>query len=93
LGCNDRIGGALDRLFDELRGGVAGLVVERIQVTYPGDDDNVFFLRDGRGIDEVQIDTHPHGQLPFYPESDTNGLVETTEVTEALAIVRARLQG
>ena len=57
------------------------------------DDDNVFFLRDARGIDEVQIDTHPHGQTPFYLESDAHPMIETADVAEAVAIVQGWLQG
>ena len=92
-GPDDRTGGALDQLVDELRGRIEGLVVERLQVKHPADDDNVFFLRDGRGSDEVQIDTHPHGQPPFSLESDAHGPVRTADVAEAVAIVSTWLQG
>jgi hypothetical protein len=79
-------------LFDELRGCIDGLVVERLEAKHPADDDNVFFLRDARGIDEVQIDTHPHGQTPFYLESDAHRMVETADVAKAAAIIQAWLQ-
>jgi hypothetical protein len=92
-GPKDRTGGALDRLFDELRGRIDGLIVERLEVKHPADDDNVFFLRDRRGIDEVQIDTHPHGQTPFYLESDAHPMIESADVAEAVAIVQTWLQG
>jgi hypothetical protein len=87
-GPNDRTGGALDRLVDELRGGIDGLVVERLVAKYPADDDNVFFLRVGPGSD-----THPHGQPPFHLESDLHGPVQTADVAEAVAIASAWLQG
>jgi len=35
------------------------LIVERLSVTHPGDDDNVYFLGDERGPGRVQIDTLP----------------------------------
>ena len=80
-------------MVEELRGGIDGLVVERLVVKHPADDDNVFFLRVGPGSDEVQIDTHPHGQPPFNLESDLHGPVRTADVAEAVAIVSAWLQG
>jgi hypothetical protein len=92
-GSNDRTRGPLDRLFDDLRGRLDGLIVERLEVKHPADDDNVFYLRDARGIDEVQIDTHPHGQTPFYLESDAHPMIETADVAEAVAIVQSWLQG
>jgi hypothetical protein len=80
-------------LFDELRGRIDGLVVERLEVKYPADDDNVFFLEDARDVDQVQIDTYPHGQAPFYLQSDAHGVVETGDLAEAVAIVQAWLRG
>ncbi len=53
----------------------------------------MFSLRDARGLDEVQVDTHPDGQPPFYLEGDVRGPVESADVAEAAGIVRAWLQG
>jgi hypothetical protein len=46
------------------------LVVERLEVTHPGDDDNVYFLGKGTRYDLVQVDTRESGQPPFLIETD-----------------------
>jgi hypothetical protein len=72
-------------VLDELRRRVPGLVVERLQVTHPEDDDNVYFICDPRGLDRVQIDTRPNGQPPFLIEADER--YETNDATQASAII------
>jgi hypothetical protein len=85
----DRTGGPLDNLLDLLHHHHPDLVVERLGKTHPGDDDNVYYLRLGQTADIVQVDTGPHGQPPFTIEADDR--VDTTEPTEALAAIQARL--
>jgi len=87
----DRTGGPVDGLFDELRECIHGLMVERLEVTHAADDDNVWFLRATRGAVEVQIDTWPHGQTPFYIEAD-QGPVRTSDTAEAVALIRTWLE-
>ena len=76
-------------MLDELRCRVPGLVVERLVVRHPADDDNVFFIgdRDGRG--RVQVDTWPGGQPPFLIEDVERA--ETADPREAVALVCAGL--
>ena len=83
-GPGDLTGGPIDEVFVRLRVTVPGLVVERLQVTHPGDDDNVYFLGDERGLDRVQIDTGSGGQPPFLIEAAER--FETSDVVEAAAI-------
>jgi hypothetical protein len=49
---------------------VPELVVERLEVMYPADDDNVYFLGDEHGLDRVQIDTWPGGRPLFLVEAE-----------------------
>jgi hypothetical protein len=77
----DRTGGPLDELLDQLRAQTPGLIVERLRVTHAADDDNVYFIGDGGGLDRVQLYTAPDGQPTFYIES--GGLHKTADVSEA----------
>lgn len=82
----DRTGGPVDLLFDALRARVDGVVIERLDVPNPADDDNVWWVRSAEGA-EVQVDTHPDGQPPFYLEGDDNRRLEATEVEFAAETV------
>jgi hypothetical protein len=84
---DDLTGGPFDEILAQVREVVPGLVVERLQGSYPADDDNVYFLGDERGLDRVQIDTCPGGRPPFLVEAeDRDGeRFETSDVAEAAA--------
>jgi hypothetical protein len=84
----DRTGGSLDDILDALRQQYSDIVVERLDKTHPGDDDNVYFLGINQD-DTVQIDTGPRGQPPFTIEAADR--VDTSDPAEALATIRARL--
>ncbi len=72
-----------------MRRAIPGLIVERLSVTHPSDDDNVYFLGDGRDLGRIQVDTFPGGQPPFVIEADDR--VETSDVAEAIALICAWL--
>jgi len=65
------------------------VIIERLAVTNPVDDDNVYFVGDESAVDRVQVDTGPDGQPPFLIEADDR--VVTSEVAEAVATVVAWL--
>ncbi|MFJ6617742.1 hypothetical protein ACIQOW_09255 [Kitasatospora sp. NPDC091335] len=81
----DRGGGPLDEVLDGARRLLPGLGVERLRVTRPGDDDNVYFLGVGSRTGRVQVDSGEHGQPPFVVEGA--GRIRTTDPAEALAAV------
>ncbi|MFE1832407.1 hypothetical protein [Streptomyces yangpuensis] len=81
----DRSGGPLDDVLGGARRALPGLVVERLQVTRPGDDDNVYFLRVGSGTGYVQVDSGPLGQAPFTVEGVTR--TDTSDPAGALAAI------
>lgn len=85
----DRTGGPVDDLFDQLRQHVPDLIVERLEVTHPGDDDNVYFLGNAAGFDLVQLDTGPEGRPPFLIEATQR--IETHDLAEAVGTIRAWL--
>jgi hypothetical protein len=84
-----RTGGPFDGVPDELRRRVPGLIVERIRVSHPADDDNVYFIGDQDGRDRVQVDAWPAGRSPFLIED--GGRAQTSDPQEAVAIIRAGL--
>ena len=84
-GPDDLTGGPVDEVFARVRVVAPGLVVGRLRVRYPVDDDNVYFLGDEHGPDRVQIDTGPAGQPPFLIEAE--GRFETSDVAEAARMV------
>jgi hypothetical protein len=88
-GPDDLTGGPVDEVFAQVRVVVPGLVVERLQVMHPGDDDNVYFLGDEHGLDRVQIDTCSGGRSPFLIEAGER--FETSDVAEATAAVASWL--
>jgi hypothetical protein len=88
-GPNDRTGGPIDDVLDRLRAKIPGLIVEQLEVSYPADDDNVYFLGDGLEYAFVQIDTRPGGEPPFFIEATDrfDERFETSQVVEASARV------
>jgi hypothetical protein len=86
----DRTGGPIDDVFDQLREHLPGLIIERLEVTHPADDDNVYFIGNDNQFDRVQVDTAPGGQPPFLIENGEQH--ETTDTTEAVTLIRARLE-
>jgi hypothetical protein len=86
----DRTGGPLDELLDQLRSRIPGLTVERLQVTHPADDDNVYFIGDTHGPDRIQLDTAPDGQPPFCIEN--GGRLDTPQASEAASIIASYLE-
>jgi hypothetical protein len=86
---SDRTGGPLDQILDELRAQVPSLIVERLKMPHPGDDDNVYFIGDSSGLDRVQLDTAPGGQPSFLLEADQR--LETTDPTHAATTIRGWL--
>ena len=82
---SDRTGGPVDDVFDRLRAQVPGLVIERLQVKYPADDDNVYFIGCGHDLDLIQLDTADGGQPPFLIEN--GGRRHTTQTAEVATII------
>jgi len=82
----DRTGGAVDAVLDDLRRHFPDLSVERLVVSRPGDDDNVYFLGVLPRRDLVQIDTAPAGRAPFIVEADQR--VTTDDPAHAAAVAR-----
>jgi hypothetical protein len=81
----DRTGGPIDDVLDLVRRRIPGLIVERLDVVWPGDDDNLYFLGDDFGLDRVQIETAAGGAAPFTIED--GGVIRTSDVAEAAAII------
>ena len=92
-GPGDLAGGPIDEVFGQVRALVPDLVIERLTVTHPGDDDNVYFLGDDQGLDRVQVDTGLSGLPPFLIETlfAADGVLMTSDVAEAVEVVVARL--
>jgi hypothetical protein len=85
----------VDRVFGVVQRATPGVTIERLIVTHPGDDDNVWRLSVGpqpwaTGQRNVQIDTAPGGTPPFLVEGDDEGQrLETSDPAEAAeAILR-----
>jgi hypothetical protein len=88
-GPDDLTGGPVDEVFARIRTVVPRLVVERLEVMHPSDDDNVYFLGDEHGLDRIQVDTHPGGRPPFLIEATER--FETSDAAEAAAAVTSWL--
>lgn len=86
---NNRTGGPLDQVLDELRGHVPHLIVEGLQQPHPGDGDNVYFIGDPSGLDRVQLDTAPGAQPTFVLEAQQR--LGTTDPTHAATTIRTWL--
>jgi hypothetical protein len=89
-GPGDLTGGPLDEVLARVRAALPWLVVERLEVRWPGDDGNVYFLGDERDTSHVQIDTRDDGQPPFLIEGP--GRLRTSDVAEAAAVVSSWLR-
>ena len=89
---SDHTGGPIDEVFSQLREQVPGLIIERLEVTHPADDDNVYFIGDQHQSDRVQVDTHPDGQPSFLIENQNGRRRETTDTTEAVTLIRNWLE-
>ena len=68
-----------------VREGLPDATIERLQVTHPADDENLWFVR--RGDREVQFDCHPGGQPPFLVEGDGLDQRQSAGSAEAAAKV------
>ena len=88
----DRTGGPIDEVFSQLRELVPGVIIERLEVTHPAEDDNVYFIDDQHEFDRVQVDTNPDGQPPFLIENENGLRHETTDTTEAVTLIRDWLE-
>jgi translation elongation factor P/translation initiation factor 5A len=88
----DRTGGPIDEVFSQLREQVPGVIIERLEVTHPADDDNVYFIGDQHQFDRVQVDTYPDGQPSFLIENENGLRHETTDTTEAVTLIRDWLE-
>lgn len=91
-GEDDLTGGPFDVVLQHVRACVPDLIVERLVMMRPGDDDNVYLLGNASGRDLVQVDTYPDGRPTFFIEAADRA--ETADVTTAAAmIVRALESG
>jgi hypothetical protein len=86
----------VDRVFALVREAVPDAKFERLRVTFPAGDDNVWWVWVGPeprtvGQRSVQIDTHPDGTPPFFIEGDDEPrkTLTTSDASQAAeAIVR-----
>jgi hypothetical protein len=90
-GPDDVTGGPVDEVFAQVRRMVPGLMAERLEVAHAGDDDNVYFLGDGGGLDRVQLDTGRGGRPPFVIEARDHNQVVALDVVEAVVTIRGWL--
>jgi hypothetical protein len=91
---SDRTGGPLDELFDGLRSEFPPLVIERLVMPHPGDDDNVYWLTIGppprlHGPETVQVDTGEGGSAPFSLEGERKDgeMAETSDPAAARSLL------
>jgi hypothetical protein len=87
---SDQTGGPLDVLLDQLRLRIPGLIVERLRVTHPADDNNVYFIGDENGRDRVQLDIAPGGHPTFHVED--SGRHQTGNVSDAVDTISSCLE-
>ena len=78
----------VERLLADLRRMHPDLSIERLRVTHPADDDNVWFVRLRER--EVQIDCRRGGLPPFLIEGN-GGAPETADDVELAAAVIGRM--
>jgi len=82
---------SVETVFAALRQRLPSVTIERLQVKYPADDNNLWFIR-ADASPEVQVGTYPDGLSPFLIEGDSPGQRrETSDVGEALDLILAWL--
>jgi hypothetical protein len=86
------VGGPIDDVFAELRRLRPGLIIERLAVNRPNDDDNVWFIRTSPEGSVVQVDTFPNGYGPYLLESDDER-IEVVDAIDAVAVLKRWLDG
>jgi hypothetical protein len=79
----DLTGGPIDEVFAALRRSFSDIRIERLSVTHPTDDNNVWFITRASVGTELQIDSMPNGAPPFLLESDSDG-ARTEDASEAI---------
>jgi hypothetical protein len=83
----------VEAVFAALRARLPGIAVVQLRVAHPADDDNVWFIRTADCAHELQLDSHPGGQAPFYIERDgSDGRVTAATVGEAVVVIEEWLR-
>ena len=83
----------MENVFALVKAAVDDVSIERLTVTHPADDDNVWWLWVGKGPREsgqrsVQIGSTPGGGPPFLVEGDTaDERLHTSDPEEAAAAI------
>lgn len=67
----DLTGGPVDEIFADLRRSFDDIHIERLTVTHPADDDNVWYITRVGRRGELQLDSAPGGAPPFLLESES----------------------
>lgn len=81
-------GGPVDAVLASLHAARANLSIQRLRVSHPADDDNLWFIGVAGQPDDVQIDAHPGGQPPFLIEGNDDGQrLSTSDTDEAVATI------
>ena len=62
----------VDAVFDALRVGMPSTTIERLEVTWPADDNNLWFIRSASAA-SVQIENGMGARAPFLVEGDGPG--------------------
>jgi hypothetical protein len=65
--------------------------IQRIRLTWPADDDSLWFVRTAARGNDVQFECHPGGEPPFVVEGGDGEWIEAASVIEALAAIRRLL--
>jgi hypothetical protein len=94
----DRTGGVVDDVFDLVRASFPQVVIERLAVEHPADDDNLYFLG-GKpcpgGVpdmhDRVHVYTAQRGESPFGVDDGEYHAFSTSDPDQVLATVCAWL--
>jgi hypothetical protein len=85
-------GGPIDAVFAALRTARPDSHVERLTVTHPADDDNLWYISVPGVPDDVQIECHPEGRPPFLIEGNgADQVVSTSDADQAAATILAWL--
>jgi hypothetical protein len=77
----------VDEVISAVRERRPGVQIDRLEVTHPVDDENLWFFRAASGAD-VQLESGPGGVGPFLIEGDRVGQrAEASDVSGAVEIV------